>query len=170
MTLGNDLRELCATLAESRRLVVLEGCDGVGKTAFADHLAAHHGFEVVHSARSPDGVDLAVRHRGIIETPGRRALDRSFVSELVYGPLHHGGSRLSWDQAVELSQLVAALDGVFIYLTADPRCILDRLQRRQNGEVWRLNQVQRLQDRYDVVFAELASHAPVVRQRTDRNH
>jgi hypothetical protein len=38
--------------------LVLEGCDGVGKSTLANRLSTHHGFAVVHSAKTPDHLDL----------------------------------------------------------------------------------------------------------------
>jgi thymidylate kinase len=75
----------------AHQTVVLEGCDGVGKSTLAQQLARDLGFTIVHSTRTPNGVDLAERYQQILSRPERLALDRSFVSELVYGPLHHGG-------------------------------------------------------------------------------
>ena len=74
---------------------MLEGCDGVGKSTLAQELARDFGFTIVRSTRTPDGINLAERYQRILSRPGRLALDRSFISELVYGHLHHGGSRLN---------------------------------------------------------------------------
>jgi MoxR-like ATPase len=75
----------------AHRTVVLEGGDGVGKSTLAQQLARDLGFTIVHSARTPDGVDLAERYQQILSRLERLVLDRSFVSELVYGALRHGG-------------------------------------------------------------------------------
>ncbi|RSN69765.1 hypothetical protein [Actinomadura sp. WAC 06369] len=85
-----------ARWAARHEVIVLEGCDGVGTTTLATKLAQHHGFQLVHATRTPDGVDLAERYRTILAIPGRIILDRCFISELVYGPLLHGRSRLTF--------------------------------------------------------------------------
>jgi len=167
VNVGQPIRSLCEELATTYNVVVLEGCDGVGKTTVADHLAAHHGFQVVHSSRSPDNVDLVQRHRAIITTPGRLALDRSYISELVYGPVLHSGSRLAWSGALELTALAAQQGGVLVHLTAEPRCIHDRLRTRQDGDAWELSLIERIQQQYDLVFAQLDPYISVRRHRTD---
>ncbi|MFF1342085.1 hypothetical protein ACFVYT_30055 [Streptomyces sp. NPDC058290] len=70
------------------RTLVLEGCDGAGKSTLAALFAARHGFTVIHSPRTPD---LTARY---LAQGGRLILDRSFISELVYGPLLRGASRI----------------------------------------------------------------------------
>ncbi|GAA5707333.1 MULTISPECIES: hypothetical protein [Streptomyces] len=77
------------------RTVVIEGGDGVGKSTLAKLLVAQHGFISVHSPRTPDHQDLVSRYRELLARPGRLVLDRSFLSELVYGPLYRGHSRLA---------------------------------------------------------------------------
>ncbi len=96
------------------QVIVLEGCDGVGKTTLAEALAAQHGYTVIHSGRTPDGTDLADHYGTILALPGRLVLDRSFISELVYGPLDRGRSRLSLPAAVTLTRRVAKRSGVLI--------------------------------------------------------
>ena len=87
------------TAAAGYEVVVLEGCDGTGKTTLATALAVRHGYTVMHFGRTPGKVDLAARYRSVLSRPGRIVLDRSFISELVYGPLRHGRSRLSMTAA-----------------------------------------------------------------------
>ncbi|WP_245689349.1 ATP-binding protein [Streptomyces chattanoogensis] len=70
--------------------LVLEGCDGVGKSTLGERLSTDYGFAVVHSPKTPDHLDLASRDRSILAGAGRILLDRCFISELVYGPLHRG--------------------------------------------------------------------------------
>ncbi|MEU4845800.1 hypothetical protein [Streptomyces gilvosporeus] len=43
--------------------LVLEGCDGVGKSTLGERLSTDHGFAVVHSPKTPDHLDLASRYR-----------------------------------------------------------------------------------------------------------
>jgi hypothetical protein len=112
---------------------VLEGCDGTGKTSLATTLAAQHGYSVVHSGRTPDDVDLLARYRSILAIPGKIVLDRSFISELVYGPLQYGRSRLTASDAAQMALLVAARGGVLVHLTGRPESIIVRLRARDGS-------------------------------------
>ncbi|MGH3912052.1 MAG: hypothetical protein ACRDTC_01370 [Pseudonocardiaceae bacterium] len=145
------------------RTIVLEGCDGVGKSTLAHWLASRHGFAVVHSGRTPDGVDLTERYREILARPGRLALDRSFVSELVYGPLRRGGSRLADTDVGDLAAAVARRDGVLVHLTAPAASIRARLLIRDGAEAASLDDIESLSTAYEHVVSTLAPYLPVIR-------
>jgi thymidylate kinase len=142
-------------------VVVLEGCDGTGKTSLATTLAAQHGYSVVHSGRTPDDVDLLARYRSILAIPGKIVLDRSFISELVYGPLQYGRSRLTASDAAQMALLVAARGGVLVHLTGRPQSIVARLRAR-DGSAPPLERICALTDAYHTVFAGLTGTAPII--------
>jgi thymidylate kinase len=141
--------------------IVIDGCDGTGKTTLARQLAADHGYTVVHSGRTPDHVDLAGRYRGILAADGPLVLDRCFLSELVYGPLHRHHSRITWDDALELAVAVTRRRGVFVHLTGPPGAVHARLLAR-DGAAPAVPQIRGILHAYQQVFTRLAGHAPVI--------
>lgn len=151
-----------AHLAATYRIVAVDGTDGTGKTTLVNRLRAEHGFTIIHSARTPDGVDLPARYRRILTMPGPLALDRCFVSELVYGPLFHGRSRITWDEAVDLAHTFTARRGVLVHVTASAETIRNRLLARDatNPDLAALDE---LRANYELVFTGLAEHVPVIR-------
>ncbi|MEU7415021.1 hypothetical protein AB0B40_38030 [Streptomyces sp. NPDC042638] len=150
------------------RTIVAEGADGVGKSTLAHHLVTRYGFTAVHSPRTPDHQDLINRYRDLLARPGRLVLDRSFLSELVYGPLYRGHSRLTWSQALDLAQLVTARDGVFLHLTAPATTVHQRLKAR-DGQAPALQQITALADAYQRAFGTLSRHVPVLTYDTASN-
>lgn len=126
----------------------------------AQRLAHRYGFTVVHSARTPDGTDLIARYQEILASPGRLVLDRCFVSELVYGPLRHGYSRITLDQAGALAETVAARDGPLIHLTGAPAAIYARLLARDGDTTTSVSEIEELVAAYERVFAALAVLLP----------
>src|SRR5688572_19323245 len=96
--------------------IVLEGTDGTGKTLRAKALAAQHGFTYIHSGRTPDDINLVNRYHKILHSTGNLVLDRSFISEAVYGPVFRDRSRLEITELIGLTELVADRKGVIVYL------------------------------------------------------
>lgn len=142
-------------------VVVLEGCDGVGKTSLVQALAREYGFRVVHSARTPDSTDLTERYRALIATPGNIALDRSFISELVYGQLDHGHSRLTLAGAIDLAEHVAERGGVLMHPTCHPDVIAARLRAR-DGTAPSPERLRAIIDAYYRTFTLLQGAALII--------
>jgi thymidylate kinase len=140
---------------------MLEGCDGAGKTTLAAALEARHGYAIVHATLSPQGTDLFAKYRAALARHGPLVLDRSFVSELVYGPLERGRSRLTYGQAARLAAVAAARGGILAHLTGNPEQILARLRER-GGKVPSLPHVSALITAYSEVCATLADHIPII--------
>lgn len=150
------------------RTVVLEGCDGVGKSTLGTRLSTHHGFTLIHSPRTPDHLDLAGRYREILAGNGRILFDRCFISELVYGPLQRGRSRISWSEAIDLAESVIKRSGVLVHLTAPPAVIRRRLLSR-DGEAVSLEEITALVSGYERVFSTLADYTHVLTYDTSRS-
>ncbi len=142
-------------------VIVIDGCDGTGKTTLAEALHEQLGYAVTHSARTPDGVNLADRYGELLAMPGRIVLDRSFISELVYGPLLRGHSRITRSAAVRLAQDVAQRGGTLVHLTGDPEFIASRLRSR-DGTAPPVDHIRAVTDGFHAMFALLAEAAPVI--------
>jgi thymidylate kinase len=156
------MNNLDVSWAGSYATIVIEGCDGAGKSTLANRIAVAHGHAIVHSARTPDGLDLVDRYQRILARIGRFVLDRCFLSEAVYGPLYRGHSRLTCDQIIGLAVRVADRDGVCVHVTAPPTVIAERIAAR--GEPRGLSTVEaaKITARYEEVFIVIADHVPVL--------
>ncbi|MGK5554741.1 hypothetical protein ACSNOI_24300 [Actinomadura kijaniata] len=117
-----------ATWAAHHPMIVLEGCDGVGKTT----LSTGYGYHLAHANRSFDDIDLAAHYTRLLTQPGPLVTNRSFISELVYGPLFRNHSRLTLTQATDLATDLAERDGLLIHLTASLDQIYARLLARDD--------------------------------------
>jgi hypothetical protein len=150
-------------LAAGHPVIVLEGCDGTGKSTLATLLGTQYGYTIIRSGRLPDGADLAERYREPLERPGNLVLDRSFITELVYGPLRAGGrSRITPDQSASLAFTVADRGGVLVHLTAHPKALAWRLRQR-DGHAPPLSWLRSVVRSYRNVFGALDGAAPIVR-------
>jgi thymidylate kinase len=147
--------------AAGRDLIILDGCDGAGKTTLAAALAARYGHVAVHAGLTPEGTDLLAKYRTVLARPGPLVLDRSFISELVYGPLDRGYSRLTFRQAACLAATAAKRGGILVHVTCQPEQIAARLLAR-DGHGPARGRISALTAAYADVFTKLARHAPVV--------
>jgi broad-specificity NMP kinase len=154
-------------LTASYPVIVLEGCDGVGKTTLASFLSTTYERTLVRCGRLDDGADLAGQYLAVLDQPGRLVFDRSFVSELVYGPLRDGRSRLTPDQAASLAFALGDRGGVLVHLTAHPKAVAWRLRVR-DGYAPALDRISAVLRAYCSVFAGLAGAAPIVTVDTTR--
>jgi len=154
------------------RIVVLEGCDGAGKTTLCGSFA-HYGFKRLHFKF--DGTrPVFEKYRDLIgqseseRMNSRSVWDRSFVSEHVYGPVMRGESRISDDQFVELCAHLGESGGWIIYLSASADALVDRVRRRPKGSpLLQKEAVERLLARYDEVLSLATNHCHVTRIETD---
>jgi len=80
-------------------IIILEGCDGSGKTVLANALAKKYSFLIRHTGRPPAFGDLLIDYvtallKDRYARPGV-VFDRLAFGELVYGPIFRGASRLT---------------------------------------------------------------------------
>jgi len=73
-------------------LIVIDGPDGSGKTTLARHLQEKHGATYHHDKGPPEAEDLVAYFLSLLARGG--IIDRFALSEMVYGPLLRGRSRI----------------------------------------------------------------------------
>lgn len=112
--------------------VLIEGVDGAGKSYFADLLRAV-GYQSSHSPyRAGDG--LFDRYKEMILNSRLPAvMDRTFISEFVYGRVVRGESRVSLDECVELLKLLATRGFVAFHLEEDMDLLAERRPSAEDG-------------------------------------
>ena len=130
-------------------IVVIEGADGTGKTTVVENAIRGHTRagdpepRFIHNDASDHKLPGSLyRHyrAQLLDAVAFRAngvstyIDRSFLSELVYGRLYRGRSRITHRQARRLERLADKAGIVLLGMTAglDTR----RLRIRARGEEW----------------------------------
>jgi hypothetical protein len=144
------MRTLHEAVAQCRTLVV-EGRDDIGRSALLAELD-RNGFLIRRSRGQLHHVDPTRPYRELLAAPGRLAVDGGVIHELVYGPLRHGHSRVTWIQALDFAESVAERDGALIHLTDS----LTDSQREPDAESAEVAAA------YHRAFRTLAQHVPVV--------
>lgn len=126
-------------------LIVVEGCDGSGKTTLVKDIeqrmrASSTRCEVVHMGPPSEGQDPFHQYTNAImdyspleHLDDMVIFDRLHLGEHVYGPLYRGRSQLSNTQMRIIESLLDARGAVKLMLTA-PTEILEQRAFEQRGE------------------------------------
>lgn len=140
-----------------------------GPIPFSARAAAERlGATLLHATLTPPGADLYTTYRALLDQPGILVFDRCYLSELVYGPLYRGHSRLTYQQTAALTRNVTERHGIFVHVTAPPEHIHRRLATRAEPNPPDLNEITEICARYDDLFRVIATLAAVT--RIDTNH
>ena len=111
--------------------VVLEGCDGVGKTTLAKLISDKYNTDICHCTQN-DPADFnfyfnTLRKNNIV-------WDRHVIGELVYPKIFNRESKLRFDEAKNIVDFGKSIGVKFFVLTSDEDEILRRIYNRNQYE------------------------------------
>jgi thymidylate kinase len=107
------------------RITIFEGCDGGGKTTVATRYAKDTCARYVHLGPFPEietSHDLALAYIDAMMPAlvgiQNIVLDRCWLSEPIYGPVHRGKQRLSMQQLAKLDGIAMSCTALIIHCSA----------------------------------------------------
>jgi thymidylate kinase len=146
-------------------LIIVEGCDGTGKSTFAAGLAGYlrhprsgnRGRVFVEHFGPPRGDPFVEYSELLIQYIPNMGVhlicDRFHLGELVYGPLYRGGTQLRGSRLRTLEDMLVKRGAVLIHMTHKPEVLLER--QAANGEDFlKPEHVQRVVRRFKEVYTE----------------
>lgn len=105
-------------------MIIIEGLDGTGKTTLANDLLNKNYILINNNLTSESHYDKYVN---IIKTSDINSVsDRSFVSEMAYGKVLSGTTKLSEEEFINLVKLYSEYETKIIYLYASKKILLER--------------------------------------------
>ena len=111
--------------------VVLEGCDGVGKTTLAKLISDKYNIDICHCTQNdPTDFDFyfnTLRKNNIV-------WDRHVIGELVYPKIFNRESKLRFDEAKNIVDFGKSIGVKFFVLTSDENEIRFRIYNRDQYE------------------------------------
>lgn len=130
-------------------IIVLEGCDAVGKTTFANMLAEKTGYEIVKGSSfeiSELGAFGMYEHMWELLDRDNIIIDRFLYSNLVYGSLYN----YPMMQPVQYFSLVQKLNrtSLVVYLHAHQHIIAERMTNRGDDMI-KVEDIGKILDRYN---------------------
>ena len=107
--------------------ILIDGCDGTGKTSVCEKLANKFGCNIVRLTHDGDRNFKAYSEAMI---PDNMVHDRTFLSEIIYPKYFNRDSRLDSNIIPDLFELIKLFDVKLFILTAKSETILERIGKR----------------------------------------
>ena len=137
-------------------IIILEGPDGSGKTTLANIIQKQTGYELIHFSNPTSEIQrTAMFDRYVAAIKGHKnlILDRSWYSEMVYGPILREASCINHYQMYELEKLLAKKGALVIYASADIETLWSRCEKRGEDLIKDKVKLVNISKAYDRLFS-----------------
>lgn len=133
-------------------MLIIEGIDGVGKTTLVEYLQSF-GMKKYHFDYDAKNMDLLSKYMKVLSSDNTElVLDRSFISEMVYGPVIRNKCKLSIEDYTKLLIAYKNTGAKIIYLTAPKEVLLKRRNDEQSDYGVITNHYEELNKKYDEIM------------------
>lgn len=133
-------------------MLIIEGIDGVGKTTLVEYLQSY-GMKKYHFDYDSKSMDLLSKYMKVLSSDDTGlVLDRSFISEMVYGPVIRNKCKLSIEDYTKLLIAYKNTGAKIIYLTAPKEVLLKRRNGEQSDYEVITNYYEELNKKYDEIM------------------
>jgi len=133
-------------------MIIIEGLDGVGKTTLVNYFVTE-GMKKHHFDYDVNNMDLFSKYMRILQEENLNlVLDRSFISEMVYGPVLREKSKLALEQYKQLLLAYKENGASIIYLNAPQEVLLERRKAEPKDFEMILNHYDELHNQYNAII------------------
>ena len=154
-------------------IYIVEGPDGAGKTTLVEKLIKSNPNAIKLHFSKPATIEEAFNYWRVYYNSLRATekspvtiFDRSWYSDMVYGPIMRGREEMLQENAELLELVVMALGGgIILYCTGDPKVLWQRCQKRGEDHVPNFEKLKQLHEKYEQVM-KTPKYLPVVRYDT----
>lgn len=143
-------------------MLIIEGIDGVGKTTLVEYLQSY-GMKKYHFDYDSKNMDLFTKYmKVLLEDNSEMVLDRSFISEMVYGPVIRNKCKLSIEDYTKLLIAYKNTGTKIIYLTAPKDVLLKRRNDEKSDYEVITNYYEELNKKYDEIMEYSSNFIDVI--------
>lgn len=153
-------------------IIIIEGCDGAGKTTLIESLTTQYPFaKTFHFGAPVAGEDQFLRYaKPILEADPLDVIiyDRSWYSEFVYGPVMRGKYEFLPEHSQILEKLVMQHGGGFVvYATASVDTLWERCTQRGETYITDKETLRKIDEQYKLIMCTIPKHLNVIRWDTE---
>lgn len=146
-------------------IYIIEGGEGTGKTTLANFISKHTGYPIKHRSNPKTEEERKNMYASYIEgiRSGENMIwDRSFYSEMVYGPIMRDQSYITYAQMLEFEVELSKVGAIVIYCYDDPRAAWKRAQNRGEEYIKEYDKHLLIMGKYDDLFINNAHVTPIL--------
>lgn len=143
-------------------MLIIEGIDGVGKTTLVEYLQ-NCGMKKFHFDYDSKNMDLLSKYMKVLSIDDKEiVLDRSFISEMVYGPVIRKTCKLSLEDYTNLLIAYKNMGAKIIYLKAPKDILLQRRNEDKSDYETIVNHYEELNNQYDKIMEYSSNYIDVI--------
>lgn len=147
-------------------MLIIEGIDGVGKTTLVEYLQCY-GMKKYHFDYDSKNMNLLSKYMKVLSSDDTElVLDRSFISEMVYGPVIRNICKLNLEDYTKLLVAYKNAGAKIIYLTAPKDVLLKRRNDEKSDYEVITNHYEELNKKYNEIMEYSSEFIDVIAVNT----